>query len=351
MILALSVCFAHSLFSPEPSVRFAFFGCNRVEKADIETYPSSANEPQLLQNLKDVAALSPRADFLFATGDIVMGYADDKGQVLKKQLGLWKAVADKVQLPKETRFIPMPGNHEMNRKAGDDKVSSEHTIAVWNDWYKASGYPIMSTNGPKNVAEAQQDQSILNYSFDYRNVHFVVLNTDSLTTEKDATTGKVKIGWVPVAWIQKDIEAAEQDDMVQAIFVLGHRNIIDPAESKGDAPIDPAAAEKVLQTFQASKKLRGYLCAHVHAWDLKGMGPTSWQVIAGNGGSKLEKGWSPKTGTYFGFSVIDVSAAGDITLHNYRRPTPEAPHKYCDDCDAARTPAKPTTAELYKAKG
>src|SRR5258706_10229330 len=70
------------------ALTFAFFGCNRIEAKDWEETrtenPSSANLPQLRQNLADVAKLSP--DFLFFGGDVVMGYADDQGDVLRSQM-------------------------------------------------------------------------------------------------------------------------------------------------------------------------------------------------------------------------------------------------------------------------
>jgi hypothetical protein len=350
MLAALAAFFLGQPQTDPVSVRFAFFGCNRVDKEDLSRYASSANEPQLLQNLKDVKSLPNPPDYLFLTGDIVMGYANDHGQVLRKQLTAWNAVVKQVPFEK-TQLIPMPGNHEMNRKEGELKLSSTHTIKVWNEWYRLSGYPVLSTNGPKDTDEALQDQSNLSYSFDRENVHFVVLNTDSLTALKDPKSGTGRIGWVPLEWIKKDLAEAEANSKITSVFLLGHRNLLDPADSVGDAPIDPEVGKKLTALLESTSKFRGFLCAHVHSWDLKPFSSkTGYQVIAGNGGSRLEKNWNPSTGQYFGFSVIEVSREGRVVLENYRRPVPKAPHGYADDCPEAHVSAVPVRTVLYDPK-
>lgn len=296
MVLALATFAFLKSSTDSVSVRFAFFGCNRVEKEDIVTYPSSANEPQLLQNLRDVRSLTNPPQYLFLAGDIVMGYANDKGEVLRDQLDRWNRVVRRVPLP-QTTLVPFPGNHEMNRKDGDVKLSSRHTIPVWNEWYRRSGYPLFGENGPSNTPEAQEDQRILSYSFDRENVHFVVLNTDSLTTRADSKTKETTIGWVPTEWVKQDLASAQSNPKTTSIFVLGHRNLLDPSEGKGDAPIDAEAGKQLEKMFGETSKFRGYLCAHVHAWDIKRFGSGhAFQVIAGNGGSRLEKDWAPAGG-------------------------------------------------------
>ncbi|MGK4495529.1 hypothetical protein ACSLVN_27355, partial [Klebsiella pneumoniae] len=89
-----------------------------------------------------------------------------------------------------------------------------------------------------------------------------------------------------------------------------------------------------------------YVCSHVHAFDVTPLAEDapSWQVVLGNGGSKLEKDWDPEGGTYFGFGVFDVYESGKIVLRNFRRPTPKKPLKYYEGAPA---PAQPVTVKLY----
>ena len=102
----------------------------------------------------------------------------------------------------------------------------------------------------------------------------------------------------------------------------------------------------MLAALQTTPKVRAYVCAHVHAFDIAPLGGQSKasQVILGNGGSKLEKDWDPEGGTFFGFGVIDVFESGKVVLRNFKRPTPVKPLKYFE---GKPTPAKPTSVVLY----
>src|SRR5689334_22365178 len=75
-------------------LRFAFFGCNRIDKGDWEVTksenPSSANIPQLIRNFEDIQAMRPIPLLTFLAGDIVLGYADDDGTTLRGQLKGWQ---------------------------------------------------------------------------------------------------------------------------------------------------------------------------------------------------------------------------------------------------------------------
>lgn len=336
------------------SLSFAFFGCNRIEKKDWEetrdANPSSANLPQLNRTFRDLAQMKRVPSLVFAGGDLVMNYIDDKGEVLWEQLKDWQRVFWNSPLAGKCILVPFPGNHEVNKKVGDMKLPNPLTLPVWNRWYAQSGFRQLGFNGPLGKAgnpdRVVGDQSRLNYSFDVHHVHFVVLNTDTTTSVLDPKTGKPTVGWIPAEWARKDIERAQRDPSVKAIFVTGHRNLVDGKTSKGDAPIAPAAGVKLLNALRVNKKVRAYVCAHVHAWDVVNLGGASkaWQVIAGNGGSKLESDWAPAGGTFFGFAVLDVYKSGKVVLHNYRRPTPSG--KYSDGTPKPE-PAKPVDTVLY----
>lgn len=126
--------------TPKPSQRrvvqtFAFFGCNRIDIKDWEetkaTNPSSANVPQLRQNIVDLTKLAP--DFLFFGGDLVMGYADDKGETVRAQMLAWIDLVKSLPKAPKTTYIAISGNHELNCKVGDNKIANLPADAVWTN--------------------------------------------------------------------------------------------------------------------------------------------------------------------------------------------------------------------------
>ena len=173
---------------------FAFFGCNRVDKDAwvAKGNPSSANLPQLRRTYQDISDLKPRPNILFATGDLVLGYGDDKGEEVRKQLDAWIEEYRRSPLNGKIELVALPGNHEMNRKVGKDKVASPYTTGVWNDWLSANKLMPLEPNGPREGGPdgLADDQSRLNYSFDRGVLHFTVLNTDTRSANG-------KIAWIP----------------------------------------------------------------------------------------------------------------------------------------------------------
>jgi hypothetical protein len=337
-LLSLLPLFASSIQDDPVTFSFAFFGCNRVDKADwdIATNPSSANLPQLRQSFQDISNISPMPKVLFMTGDLVLGYGNDKGEECRKQLDAWISEYKSSPLSGKITMVPISGNHEMNRKVKDEKLASSYTTSMWNDWLKVNSLMPSIANGPTAGGPDQisDDQSKLNFSFDQGNIHFVCLNTDTRTTDE-------RIGFVPANWAKNDIDAATKAG--KTIFLLGHRNVVDGITAAGDAPIEPKSGGELIKAMQSSPNVLGYLCAHVHAWDVSKInGVMPWQVIAGNGGSKLEKDWKPEGGKTYGFAVIEVHQSGTVNLVPYFRPAK----------DDAVEPAKPATPILLgKMKG
>jgi hypothetical protein len=297
-----------------------------VDDADVTPQnPSTANVPQLLQTLKDVAALKP--NYLFAGGDLVMNYADDKGETLNQQVEAWFALVKTVPLG-GTDLIAIPGNHETNRKVGDAKLTNPFTVSIWEEFVARHGLipktvsrPFGGDQNPNSLSDAEGGG---NYSFTKGSVHFVVLNTDSPVSVSDPTTGLPKIAMIPLGWLTEDLDAAEKNSAIKSVFVLGHRNLIDPATVKGDAPIDPSVAAPMVQELIGHAKVRAYVCAHVHALDICPLpgSPRPLQTTFGNGGSKLEKNWKPAEGRTFGFGYFQVFADGSASVTPYVRPEP-----------------------------
>ena len=326
-------------------VTFSFFGCNRLEAKDAEdtreVNPSTANVPQLRQNIIDIAKIGP--DFAFFGGDLVMGYADDKGDTLKGQMSSWIDLVHTLPHNSKTKYVALTGNHELNRKKGAQKLPNPLVDGVWSELVKSANLIPAEATGPTPENDAEDklvsNQSALNFSFNRGSVHFVCLNTDTRVTTKDDETGETKIAMVPVHWLDRDLDGAQADTKIKCIVVMGHRNLIDPAEGKGDAPIDPECAVPMVKSLENHSKVRAYVCAHVHALDVAMIGKSGLkQLIYGNGGSQLEKGWKPVGGRTFGFGYFRCYSDGSLGVVSYLRPEPK---DYMDASPKKVPPALP----------
>jgi hypothetical protein len=68
--------------------------------------------------------------------------------------------------------------------------------------------------------------------------------------------------------------------------------------------------------------------AHNHVyWRAQPVQGSTWQVIAGNGGSKLETAIDPSvatTGAYYGFVLTTIRNDGRVVVRSYGRDVPAA---------------------------
>jgi len=292
-----------------PAMRFAYVGCNRLsaKDADPTTNPSTANLEQLQRTFNEIAALDPKPSIFFMAGDLVLGLTDTP--TLDAELAAWKPLWESSAAKAAgIRLVALPGNHESETK---DATGTEVPYAGAEETWLAEMAPyIAGSNGPTagGADGLATDQSKLTYSFDVGTTHFVVLNTDPM-----GTTG----GTVPVKWIASDVGAAHAAG-AKHIFAIGHK----PAWPSPVTPTDGFTDSTVRDAFWSTLEDAGaeaMLAAHNHLWFETQPHPgKTWQVVAGNGGSKLEKG---VTGGYYGFTVIDVMDA-KVTVTSYGRDVP-----------------------------
>jgi hypothetical protein len=298
---------------------FVVVGCNRVDKDDIaKTTPSTANIEQLKRTFKEVSELSPPPKFLFFAGDSVMGYTSDV-KVLESQLKGWRDLYESSPLASsKTTLVPITGNHETQN---EKKVSYE---AAEKTWLKVMApYLKYAGNGPRvgGKDNLKTDQSKLTYSFDYKGTHFVVLNTDPVGRD-----------WsVPKSWIAQDL-AKSKSRFAKHIFAIGHKpahaypiNLYNPAETKEDGlgRLYPADRDEFWASLVANKA-EAMLASHDHMYyRAKGPKGNTWQIIAGNGGSKLEKVVDQAKINFFGFTVVSVLKNNHVTVTSYGRDVPK----------------------------
>lgn len=315
------------LQKPEkPVVTFAFFGCNRIDQSDWDKLkdenPSSANVGQFRQNMEDAAKLNP--DFLFFGGDLVNGYADDNGEVLTGQVKAWIDLVKSCPKGSKTTLCAIAGNHEVNRKNKEGKFPTDYGTPIWSRLVREAGLiPKGRGATPKNSPEDKLlwDESATNYSLNRGPVHFTVLSTDTRSRLYD---DKKDIGIVPLYWLKNDIEKAQKNPKVKTIVVLGHRNLLNTVGATSDAPISQRVAGEMTKNLVSNSKVKAYVCAHVHAYEIVSFGADGpKQVVLGNGGSKLEEDWNPAEGRSFGFGYFKVYGDGRLGLVPYFRPAPK----------------------------
>jgi hypothetical protein len=307
---------------------FAVIGCNRIDYTDTSaSNPSTANLVQLQRTFQEIAALDPKPAMLFFTGDLVLGLTRDTAK-LAAELQAWLAVYNASPLAGSgIRLVALPGNHEA--------LYLDSTYAELPDpgfervWLRLMAPYIAGSNGPgpggpDNLAT---DQSRLTYSFEYRDSHFVIANTD---TYDSAST-------LPVNWIAADVAAARSNPAVRHIFLLGHKPAYpSPLDDEKDCLNRYPAMRNQLWSALEGSRCEAMLAAHNHLYyKVRPDSGKTWQVIAGNGGSSLIPGLDAKD-MFFGFSVVTVTKGGRVYLKSMGRDQPAG--GYLAPCPASQYP-------------
>jgi hypothetical protein len=297
---------------------FVFMGCNRLLKGDkTPDNPSTANLPQLLRSFTEIAALRPRPSFVVFTGDLVLGLTSNLTE-LRNQLEAWIDVYRNSDLgrDKKIRLIAMPGNHESLVGEKGSQTSNPGAEAIWITEMQPF---IAGNNGPGigGPDHLQSDQSQLSYSFDFRDSHFILLNTDPFGA----------IGTVPVNWIHQDLVAAASVPSLKHTFVMGHKQAFTPEDASSEQALD--SNPDLRNQFWDELNNAGvgyYLVAHAHVWHFGiPISPISLlhhtvQIIAGNGGTKLDPLWALSgQNPYFGFTLVEVLKDGEVIMKSYGR--------------------------------
>ena len=292
---------------------FVVLGCNRVAAPESLGVVSTANVAELNRTFADVAAISPKPNFLFFAGDLVFGYTNDS-TALDRELKGWIALYQASPAANSgIELITVPGNHETDNLA---KFAYPPGERVW--LRDMAAYITRGGNGPGvgGADSLQTDQSHLSYSFDFKDAHFLALNTDPVGKD-----------WhVPNAWVASDLAAARSKG-AKHIFVIAHK----PAYPYPTVPTDGLVMDQVARdafwTSLNNNQVEGMFSAHNHVYYRSQPTGHTWMVINGNGGTPIDATADTTlrpTGTFFGYTLVTVTNSGRVFSKAYGRDVPAA---------------------------
>lgn len=311
---------------------FSFMGCNRIDRKDVEdSVPSTANKYVLQRIFSEMSAMERKPEMFFFLGDLVL--AESTTQKLHDQLEAWLALYKSDSLSKSgIELVAVPGNHEMlyAREVGSDW--KEFPLKGSTDIWLKFMAPYMPADRDR-VASSDTLDNRLTFSFTRANVGFVVMNTDSYNppTAKDPYGVE---GMIPTQWVIDKVNQYKANKAIEHIFVLGHKPYyVDGVGNTGHGGLPEGPT--IWPKFQDAGVV-AMLSAHLHDYQRwqpinDSLGGGTYQVIAGNGGSK---GSAP----FFGYSTIEIMSSGDVRLNSvgfckgdpYTDPVPGNPTKSRD---------------------
>ena len=370
---------AHAQSSAPVVLTFSTVGDSRQDPITFDkpsVGPTLTGQDSIwLQNTKAFARIlrtiqAQKASMLFFNGDLIHGYGwADIGytsnanqsaisaQVLPtskesvigsdllkfyQQYGFWRGMVAPL-FETGTYVFPVPGNHETECKACPRNGDGQRVAKVENEqaWSANMGDIVLdstrfasilgappanpnfgpTSGGPDGLTT---DQSKLGYSFDYKNQHFVVINTDPVGAETSA----------PAQWLAADLAAARSRSGLQKIFVFGHKpaytyDYLDGINGQHvtGAGLDATAATtakrdafwSVIEQYGAT-----YFCGHEHIYKISRPKGGAYQVLVGAGGSPFDDSAANNGATVRGatdrsysWATVKVHSDGAVDILGY----------------------------------
>jgi 3',5'-cyclic-AMP phosphodiesterase len=221
---------------------------------------------------------SKNVDLTMAIGDIVSSCDTD----CESKLAGWKSAMGALY----PKAYAMMGNH--------DRTGKDKSDAIWQKFFS---FP---TNGPAGYSE-------LAYFFDFKNTHFVVLNSEKPDENIVNETQR--------AWLEQDLNANKKEN----VFVFFHEPAY-PTNSKIGESLDAKPKERdALWNILSAHKVTAVFNGHEHIASRRNVGGI-YQFVFGNTDSFNHL--APKPGmaewSYVGqnFGVIEVEGK-KITVNTY----------------------------------
>lgn len=240
--------------------RFAVLG-------DTRDYSSDGINVRVMKAILEKIK-AENVDFIIIIGDMITG--STKTDVHRNRLKKWKSIIEKYRIP----FYVGVGNHEIESEVSEDIVRSVFE---------------MPENGPSGLKE-------LIYSFDYKNSHFIMLDTAIFNSFH--ALGKVQMGW-----LKEDLEKNQK----KPIFIFGHDPAY-PVYSHIGTSLDKYSIQRdELWSLFERHKVRIYFCGHEHLYNRSIHGDV-YQVITAGGGAHLAA--PEEKGGFYNFAVVEVKDDG-----------------------------------------
>ena len=310
-------------------VEFSFVvvgGCRmNDDDTNVALNLSSANVVQMDRTLDDITHLDPKPKYVIFMGDEIFGYQDN-GKSLSAMLEAWRAHWEVSPAAKDgIELIAVPGNHETqgpfdgNNERHSYPEAEQAFVRVLEPYIKGNNGP--HAGGPDSL---ETDQSRLTYSFNYDDTHFVMLNTDPVGDDSH----------VPVHWVENDLANARKDSTIHHIFAIGHKPAFGFDGATGLSGRNRSAFWSALE----ANHVDAMLASHFHVFSpFQPHQDKTWMIIAGNGGSPLEKYLSPDQ-QYFGFTLVEVLKNGQVIIKSYGRNFPPGKEGYAAPDPATQYP-------------
>lgn len=206
-----------------------------------------------------------RPDFVIMVGDMIYGYIEDQVDVRKQWDEFWEH-AEKLDVP----FIYLPGNHD---------IFSKETL----DWWK------------ENVGRTY-------YSFDYKDCHFIALNTEEAWADGKATGDA--LGEEQVAWALKTL--AKNKD-ARHTFVFMHKPLWDGEvnEETGERKVASPGWAKIEEALAGRKYT--VFAGHYHRTVFEPRNDARYIVLGATKGEVVRReNVSPQMGNFAHFTQVVV---------------------------------------------
>ncbi len=259
--LALLLCTA--AFAADPC-RFVVMGDNRPQWSDADMITPSAGYQRAV---KEVNLLQP--EFVILLGDLIHGYTN--AAAVETQWDAFDAQTKQFEMP----VYLVVGNHDVFNKQ-TEQIYQRRYGKLW-------------------------------YSFDAKDCHFVVLDSEDQT---DST----RIVGAQLEWLKTDLAAAKG----KGIFVFIHQ----PLWGMKDGAFAKSEWGRTIHPLLAAAGADTVFAGHEHQYTLQPTRDGVRYVISGGAGAELEG--TPLSGGFFHYMLVTAPSQGKAKLAVIRLGTVES---------------------------